>query len=83
MIARLKKQLEKAAHFGREARAAELTSRLRASAPRPRPVAPSPDQFLILMGVPGSGKSSLVRAGVMPRPARRTRCPVASSAHPE
>jgi WD40 repeat protein/energy-coupling factor transporter ATP-binding protein EcfA2 len=52
---------EAAVYFGREAQAAELTRRLHAAAPRPA------DRFLLLTGASGSGKSSLVRAGVMPR----------------
>ncbi|MEV7391939.1 WD40 repeat domain-containing protein [Streptomyces sp. NPDC091215] len=48
-------------YFGREAQAAELTRRLHASETRPA------DRFLLLVGASGSGKSSLVRAGVMPR----------------
>lgn len=47
--------------FGREAQAAELTRRLHASSER------TADRFLVLVGASGSGKSSLVRAGVMPR----------------
>ncbi|WPP33175.1 WD40 repeat domain-containing protein [Streptomyces sp. CL7] len=56
---------EAAVYFGREAQAAELTRRLHASATRPA------DRFLMLTGASGSGKSSLVRAGVMPRLRRR------------
>ncbi|MFJ8696717.1 nSTAND1 domain-containing NTPase [Streptomyces roseolilacinus] len=56
---------EAAVYFGREAQAAELTRRLHAAAPRPE------DRFLLLTGASGSGKSSLVRAGVMPRLRRR------------
>lgn len=56
---------EAAVYFGREAQAAELTRRLHASGPRPV------DRFLLLTGASGSGKSSLVRAGVMPRLRRR------------
>ncbi|MFG2954528.1 AAA family ATPase [Streptomyces sp. NPDC048291] len=52
---------EAAVYFGREAQAAELTRRLHTSAPRPA------ERFLVLVGASGSGKSSLVRAGVMPR----------------
>lgn len=52
---------EAAVFFGREAQAAELTRRLHASSQRPS------DRFLVLVGASGSGKSSLVRAGVMPR----------------
>ncbi|MFI9585365.1 AAA family ATPase [Streptomyces sp. NPDC052236] len=52
---------EAAVFFGREAQAEELTRRLHASAER------SGDRFLVLVGASGSGKSSLVRAGVMPR----------------
>ncbi|GGP99635.1 WD40 repeat domain-containing protein [Streptomyces roseolilacinus] len=56
---------EAAVYFGREAQAAELTRRLHVAAPRPA------DRFLLLTGASGSGKSSLVRAGVMPRLHRR------------
>lgn len=52
---------EAAVYFGREAQAAELTRRLHATVTRPA------DRFLLLVGASGSGKSSLVRAGVMPR----------------
>ncbi|MGW2043809.1 nSTAND1 domain-containing NTPase [Streptomyces sp. NPDC001858] len=52
---------EAAVFFGREAQAAELTRRLHATATRPA------ERFLVLVGASGSGKSSLVRAGVMPR----------------
>ncbi|WP_406461322.1 WD40 repeat domain-containing protein [Streptomyces sp. NBC_00111] len=52
---------EAAVYFGREALAAELTRRLHTSPDRPN------DRFLVLVGASGSGKSSLVRAGVMPR----------------
>ncbi|MFJ5560432.1 AAA family ATPase [Streptomyces sp. NPDC093250] len=52
---------EAAVYFGREAQAAELTRRLHAPATRPV------DRFLLLAGASGSGKSSLVRAGVLPR----------------
>ncbi|MDX3450858.1 WD40 repeat domain-containing protein [Streptomyces sp. ME02-8801-2C] len=52
---------EAAVFFGREAQAAELTRRLHTSPQRPA------DRFLVLVGASGSGKSSLVRAGVMPR----------------
>ncbi|MFI6124893.1 AAA family ATPase [Streptomyces sp. NPDC051064] len=52
---------EAAVYFGRETLAAELTRRLHASPDRPT------DRFLVLVGASGSGKSSLVRAGVMPR----------------
>lgn len=48
-------------YFGREAQAAELTRRLHTTATRPA------ERFLLLVGASGSGKSSLVRAGVMPR----------------
>ncbi|ALO95951.1 hypothetical protein SHL15_4868 [Streptomyces hygroscopicus subsp. limoneus] len=48
-------------YFGREAQAAELTRRLHAAASRPG------ERFLLLVGASGSGKSSLVRAGVVPR----------------
>ncbi|MEU2282885.1 AAA family ATPase [Streptomyces sp. NPDC013178] len=48
-------------YFGREAQAAELTRRLHSTATRPT------ERFLLLVGASGSGKSSLVRAGVMPR----------------
>ncbi|MFD6326429.1 AAA family ATPase [Streptomyces sp. NPDC058442] len=56
---------EAAVYFGREAQATELTRRLHASAPGPA------DRFLLLTGASGSGKSSLVRAGVLPRLRRR------------
>ncbi|MGW3728917.1 nSTAND1 domain-containing NTPase [Streptomyces sp. NPDC000851] len=56
---------EAAVYFGREAQAAELTRRLHVSASRPA------DRFLLLTGASGSGKSSLVRAGVIPRLRRR------------
>ncbi|MFF5253087.1 NACHT and WD repeat domain-containing protein [Streptomyces leeuwenhoekii] len=56
---------EAAVYFGRETQAAELTRRLHAAAPRPG------DRFLLLTGASGSGKSSLVRAGVLPRLRRR------------
>ncbi|MGW7364057.1 nSTAND1 domain-containing NTPase [Streptomyces sp. NPDC054841] len=52
---------EAAVYFGREAQAAELTRRLHATVTRPA------DRFLLLAGASGSGKSSLVRAGVLPR----------------
>ncbi|MBZ9639248.1 AAA family ATPase [Streptomyces sp. PSKA30] len=52
---------EAAVYFGREAQAAELTRRLHTTATRPA------ERFLVLVGASGSGKSSLVRAGVMPR----------------
>ncbi|MFI1923226.1 AAA family ATPase [Streptomyces sp. NPDC020377] len=48
-------------YFGRETQAAELTRRLHTTATRPV------ERFLLLVGASGSGKSSLVRAGVMPR----------------
>ncbi|WP_247702449.1 WD40 repeat domain-containing protein [Streptomyces sp. F63] len=47
--------------FGREVQASELTRRLHAPPERPA------DRFLVLVGASGSGKSSLVRAGVLPR----------------
>ncbi|MEW2117986.1 AAA family ATPase [Streptomyces sp. NPDC005474] len=52
---------ETAVYFGREAQAAELTRRLNTTANSPG------ERFLVLVGASGSGKSSLVRAGVMPR----------------
>ncbi|WP_255310352.1 NACHT and WD repeat domain-containing protein [Streptomyces sp. DI166] len=52
---------EAAVYFGREAQAAELARRLHITAARPA------DRFVVLVGASGSGKSSLVRAGVMPR----------------
>ncbi|MFF3762807.1 AAA family ATPase [Streptomyces sp. NPDC001922] len=52
---------EAAVFFGREAQAAELTRRLHGSSQQPA------ERFLMLVGASGSGKSSLVRAGVMPR----------------
>ncbi|KPI25794.1 WD-40 repeat-containing protein [Actinobacteria bacterium OV320] len=48
-------------YFGRETQVAELTRRVHTTATRPA------DRFLLLVGASGSGKSSLVRAGVMPR----------------
>ncbi|MFJ3250427.1 AAA family ATPase [Streptomyces sp. NPDC086782] len=56
---------EAAVYFGREGQAAELTRRLHAASSRPA------DRFLLLTGASGSGKSSLVRAGVLPRLRRR------------
>ncbi|WP_431954167.1 AAA family ATPase [Actinacidiphila sp. bgisy167] len=47
--------------FGRPAQSDELTRRLHQ--PQSRPA----DRFLLLVGASGSGKSSLVRAGLMPR----------------
>lgn len=55
---------EAAVFFGREAEASELTRRLHSSPARGTDVA---DRFLVLVGASGSGKSSLVRAGVLPR----------------
>ncbi|MEV5414468.1 WD40 repeat domain-containing protein [Thermopolyspora sp. NPDC052614] len=52
---------EAAVFFGREAQIAELVRRLHAS-----PLRPS-DRFIALVGSSGSGKSSLVQAGVVPR----------------
>ncbi|MEU2899287.1 nSTAND1 domain-containing NTPase [Streptomyces sp. NPDC001273] len=52
---------EAAVYFGREAQAVELTRRLHAAETRPA------DRLLLLAGASGSGKSSLVRAGVLPR----------------
>ncbi|MFF7364790.1 WD40 repeat domain-containing protein [Streptomyces sp. NPDC008125] len=52
---------EAAVFFGREALAADLARTLHASSERPA------DRFLTLVGASGSGKSSLVRAGVIPR----------------
>lgn len=52
---------EAAVFFGRETQAVELTRRLHATAEQPA------DRFLVLVGASGSGKSSLIRAGVMPR----------------
>jgi hypothetical protein len=52
---------EAAIFFGRETQAAEVTRRLHETAERPN------GRFLVLVGASGSGKSSLVRAGVMPR----------------
>jgi hypothetical protein len=52
---------EAAAFFGREAQSSELCRRLQASTERPA------ERILALVGASGSGKSSLVRAGVMPR----------------
>ncbi|MFD0684747.1 WD40 repeat domain-containing protein [Actinomadura fibrosa] len=47
--------------FGREVQTAELTRRLHASGER------STDRFTVLVGASGSGKSSLVQAGLLPR----------------
>ncbi|MDO0911118.1 WD40 repeat domain-containing protein [Streptomyces sp. DT2A-34] len=52
---------EAAVFFGREAQSEDLTRRLHEVQDRPA------DRFLVLVGASGSGKSSLVRAGVMPR----------------
>ncbi|GCB49012.1 ATP-binding protein [Streptomyces sp. NL15-2K] len=52
---------EAAVFFGRENQSEDLTRRLHA--PQNQPV----DRFLVLVGASGSGKSSLVRAGVLPR----------------
>ncbi|MPY42085.1 AAA family ATPase [Streptomyces phyllanthi] len=52
---------EAAVFFGREAQTEDLTRRLHE--PQNQPA----DRFLLLVGASGSGKSSLVRAGVMPR----------------
>ncbi|MFE4669687.1 AAA family ATPase [Streptomyces sp. NPDC056716] len=52
---------EAAAFFGRETQAEDLTRRLHEVQDGPA------DRFLVLVGASGSGKSSLVRAGVMPR----------------
>ena len=52
---------ESAVYFGREAQAAELARRLHTAETRPA------DRLLLLAGASGSGKSSLVRAGVLPR----------------
>ncbi|MDQ1024792.1 WD40 repeat protein/energy-coupling factor transporter ATP-binding protein EcfA2 [Streptomyces umbrinus] len=52
---------EAAVFFGRRAQSEDLTHRLHAVQDRPA------DRFLVLVGASGSGKSSLVRAGVMPR----------------
>ncbi|MGW1404965.1 nSTAND1 domain-containing NTPase [Streptomyces sp. NPDC002403] len=52
---------EAAVFFGRESLVADLTQKLHASSERPT------DRFLVLVGASGSGKSSLVRAGVIPR----------------
>lgn len=52
---------EAAVFFGREAQSEDLTRRLHEAQDRPD------GRFLVLVGASGSGKSSLVRAGVMPR----------------
>ncbi|EGX58619.1 WD40 repeat, subgroup [Streptomyces zinciresistens K42] len=52
---------EAAVFFGREAQSEDLTRRLHEAQDRPA------DRLLVLVGASGSGKSSLVRAGVMPR----------------
>ncbi|MFH9469055.1 WD40 repeat domain-containing protein [Streptomyces clavifer] len=52
---------EAAVFFGREAVAADLTRKLHASSDQPT------DRLLVIVGASGSGKSSLVKAGVIPR----------------
>ncbi|MFC4908350.1 WD40 repeat domain-containing protein [Actinomadura gamaensis] len=52
---------EAAVFFGRDVEALELVQRLHASPDRPA------ERFVPLVGASGSGKSSLVRAGVIPR----------------
>lgn len=52
---------EAAVFFGRDAQSEDLTRRLHAAQDR------SADRFLVLVGASGSGKSSLVKAGVIPR----------------
>lgn len=52
---------EAAVFFGREAQIADLLRRLSTSTSRPA------DRFVSLVGSSGSGKSSLVQAGVVPR----------------
>ncbi|MGW2296348.1 nSTAND1 domain-containing NTPase [Streptomyces violaceorubidus] len=52
---------EAAVYFGREAQTVELTRRLHTTETRPA------DRLVLLAGASGSGKSSLVRAGVLPR----------------
>ncbi|MFD9716169.1 AAA family ATPase [Streptomyces sp. NPDC059076] len=52
---------ESAVFFGRDAQADALARRLHTPGGR------RSDRFLVLVGASGSGKSSLVRAGVMPR----------------
>ncbi|GAB3168959.1 hypothetical protein GCM10027059_32890 [Myceligenerans halotolerans] len=49
---------EAAVYFGRESQVTELVRRLHAA---------SGDRFVVLAGASGSGKSSLLRAGVLPR----------------
>ncbi|MQY16877.1 Protein TolB [Streptomyces sp. RB5] len=52
---------ESAIFFGREGQCSEVIRRLHETAPQPS------DRFVALVGSSGSGKSSMVRAGVMPR----------------
>ena len=52
---------EAAVYFGRETQAVDLTRRLHTTETQPA------ERFLLLAGASGSGKSSLVRAGVLPR----------------
>ena len=52
---------EAAVFFGRDAQVTELVRRLQQSPERPE------DRFIALVGASGSGKSSLVQAGVIPR----------------
>ncbi|MFH9474260.1 hypothetical protein ACH4L7_10445 [Streptomyces anulatus] len=52
---------EAAAFFGREGPTADLAHRLQASPDQPI------DRFLVVVGASGSGKSSSVKAGVIPR----------------
>ncbi|MFF3558329.1 WD40 repeat domain-containing protein [Streptomyces tsukubensis] len=54
---------EAAVYFGREAQAAEVTRRLTVGPGADGPAA----RFVVLVGASGSGKSSLVKAGVLPR----------------
>lgn len=56
---------ESAVFFGRETQVADVCRRVHASSTR------SADRFLVVVGPSGSGKSSLVRAGVVPRLRKR------------
>ncbi|MGA5702342.1 eIF2A-related protein [Peterkaempfera bronchialis] len=54
-------EAEAAVFFGRDVEIADVTRRLHETPPRPV------DRFVALVGASGSGKSSLVQAGVVPR----------------
>lgn len=54
-------EAESAVFFGRDGQVAELVRRLH------QPTTRTEDRFVVLVGASGSGKSSLVQAGVLPR----------------